>query len=217
MSNLKLQAYRSIKLPLVFATVLWLIQIVQVILPVDFASWGVYPRTAFGLRGILFSPLIHGSFGHIIANTPPLIALGALMLFFYPKIAIRSFLFIYLVSGLAVWAFARPVFHIGASGLIYGMVAFIFFSGIFRKNIKSIALALLVLFFYSGMFFGILPGQPGISWEGHLLGSLAGILAAFVYKNAQESNEVRPTYSWEQEEQSSSFFLDRDVFKRPKS
>lgn len=208
----------SIRIPLYLVAILWLIHGIQVLLGFDFGYYGVYPRSIFGLRGILFSPLIHGDWGHLLANTPPLFAMCAMLLFFYRKVAIPSIAMIYLLSGLAVWGFGRQVFHIGASGVVYGLVAFVFFSGIFRRNLKSIVLALLVLMYYGSMFLGVLPGREGVSWESHLLGAVVGILVAFLYRNNMEEDELPKRYSYEQDPNllREDFFLKRDIFDKTK-
>ena len=213
MSNFKnSKLYQSIRLPIVFIIVLWVIHL----LPFDLGMYGVYPRTSWGLRGVFFMPLIHGDWGHLISNTPPLFVLSAMVLFFYRKVAVQSFIMIYLLSGLAVWLFARPVFHIGASGVIYGLVAFVFWNGIFRRNIKAIVLALIVMFYYGGLFVGILPGQEGISWEGHLFGGVVGIFVSYWMKDDIEQDEEKKSYSWENEPQTERNFLDRDTFEQTK-
>ncbi len=204
----------SLSVPLKFVALLWVIQIFQWISPFELGYLGIFPRTLSGAKGILLSPLLHSGLEHLLSNTPPLLVLWAMIRFFYPRIANPVFLMIYLLTGLAVWAFARPVYHIGASGVIYGLVAFVFWSGIFRRNIRAIALALVVAFYYGSMFIGILPIKPGVSWESHLLGGLAGILVAFLYKNTTEGEEKKPTYSWENETATDDFFLDRDTFDK---
>ncbi len=204
----------SFFIPLQFALILWIIQIIQWLGNFSLGQFGVYPRMVSGLKGVFFSPLLHSGFDHLLSNTPPLIVLWAMILFFYRRIATQVFLLIYFLTGLAVWLFARPVFHIGASGVIYGLVAFVFWSGIFRKNIRSIALALIVALYYGSMFMGILPIKPGVSWESHLMGGLVGIFVAFLYKNNREKEEERTPYSWETEPQHSNFFLDRDTFDK---
>ncbi|MEZ5041741.1 MAG: rhomboid family intramembrane serine protease [Saprospiraceae bacterium] len=208
----------SLSLPFKMVATLWGIQVFQWLLGLKLGFLGVFPQKIFGLKGILFSPLIHGDFGHLLSNTPPLFVLSALILFFYKKVAIRSFAMIYFLTGLAVWLFGRPVFHIGASGVIYGLVAFVFWSGIFRRNFKSIALALLVVFYYGSMVLGVLPGQEGISWESHLLGGLVGIFVAWWYKETIEKDEERETYSWEAEpELPPRPFFEHDLFEKTKA
>ena len=210
---------QSLLLPFILIAVLWVIQVLQSFLGIELSQYGVYPRRAFGLKGIFFSPLLHSGWPHLLSNTPPLFVLSAMILFFYRRIAIPSFFTIYFLTGLAVWIFARDnAFHIGASGVIYGLVAFVFWNGIFRRNLKSIVLALIVVFYYGGMFVGIVPGQePNVSWESHLLGGIIGIFTSFWFKNQIEKDEKKPVYSWETEpDKPLDYFLDRDTFQKTK-
>jgi membrane associated rhomboid family serine protease len=208
---------KSIRIPLYFILALWAIHLFQVITGWSLAEYGLYPRRSWGLRGILFSPLLHADFPHLISNSFPLFTLAAIILYFYRSVAIRSFVLIYFLTGLAVWLFGRSVFHIGASGVVYGLVAFVFWNGIFRRNLKSIVLALIVMVFFKGMFLGILPTEQGISWESHLLGALVGILVSYLFKEELETDEyAKPAYDPLQEESEKSFFLDRDVFEKTK-
>lgn len=216
--NFKKKLVDSIRLPAILIGILWVIQGIQALLGFDFGYYGVYPRTIFGLRGVLFSPLIHGDWGHLIANTPPLFAMSAMVLFFYRKVAIPSFTLIYFLTGLAVWGFGRQVFHIGASGVVYGLVSFVFFSGIFRRNLKSIVLSLIVLMYYGSLFLGVLPGKEGVSWESHLLGAIVGVLIAFLYRNNLEDDEKPKRYTYEDDPKllQEDFFLNRDIFDKTK-
>ncbi len=205
----------SIRIPFLFLVVLWGVHLFQVVFGADFAQYGLYPRRDWGLRGIFFSPLIHGDFPHLISNSFPLFVLSAIILYFYKRVAMKSFLLIYLLTGLAVWLFGRSVFHIGASGVVYGLVAFVFWNGIFRRNIKSIVLALIVVFFFKGMFLGVLPTDEGISWESHLLGALVGILVSYLFKEDLEQDEKYDPYSYLREDDSpKNYFLDRDTFEK---
>lgn len=209
--------YRSLAVPAVLVVLMWVVFLVEQLLNVELAVFGVYPRETFGLRGVLFMPLLHGSLGHILSNTLPFFALTAMVLFFYPRIAVPAFVMIYLLAGLATWIFARASFHIGASGVIYGLVAFLFWIGLFRRNVKAIALSLVVLFYYGGLFMGILPGQEGISWDGHLLGALAGVFTAYWFRNRIEYDEARQPASWETEpQQPAQSFLPPDTFSQTK-
>lgn len=174
--------YTSIFIPIVFVALMWLVKIFEVLTHINLANWGVYPLTLKGLRGILFSPLIHGDWNHLISNTVPFIILGFLMLFTYRKVAFKAFVFIYFASGFLLWLTGRPSYHIGASNLVYGFAFFLFFSGIFRKDIQSIALSLFVVFLYGGIVWGLLPIDWHISWEGHLMGGVAGAFIAFIYR-----------------------------------
>ncbi|MCG6915344.1 rhomboid family intramembrane serine protease [bacterium BMS3Abin03] len=182
-------------IPLVFPAVLWIVQVITVIFHLNLAWMGILPRTGSGLLGIITGPIIHEGFPHLISNTIPLIFLGWIIFFFFPKVAYYLFFFIYLLTGTMVWIFARQVYHIGASGIVYGFVSFLFFSGVFRRDNKSIALALLVTFLYGGVVWGILPGQEGISWESHLSGALSGLLSAYLFRNIDPPQR----YDWEDE------------------
>jgi len=159
---------------------------------------GILPRDGFGLMGIITAPLIHGDFSHLISNTFPIIVLGWIVFFFYPKISFFLFTFVYIITGLLVWLLAREVYHIGASGLVYGFVSFLFFSGIFRRDNKSVALALIITFLYGGLVWGVLPGMKGISWESHLFGAIAGLVAAYIFRKVDPPSKK---YDWEDEEE----------------
>lgn len=209
----------SLSLPLKFILLLWAIHLLQLITGADFGYLGILPWNTVGLKGILFAPLIHADFQHLISNSIPLFVLSAIVMYFYRRVAVPSFMAIYLLTGIAVWLFARGnVFHIGASGVVYGLVSFVFWTGIFRRSIQAIILALVVTFLYSGMFLGVLPNQEGISWESHLMGGVVGILVAYWFKDQLELNEQPKQYSWEldTEPADQKFFFERDVFERTK-
>ena len=144
---------------------------------------GIVPRSFENIDGILWSPFLHGSFDHIVGNSSAIIPLTFIMVLFYKRSALWAILIIILTGGLMVWLMARGANHIGASGLIYGQVTFLMASGWFRKNIKSITIALVIGAVYGSMVWGVLPNQPGVSWEGHLFGAIAGIIAAMILKN----------------------------------
>ena len=209
----------SIKTPLIFLLVLWIIFVVQISFDLDIGFLGVFPRNISGLKGILFSPLIHANFSHLISNSFPLFVLSVIIWYFYRRVAVRSFVMIYFLTGLSVWLMARSVFHIGASGVVYGLLAFIFWNGIFRRNVKSIVLALIVMVFFNGMFAGILPNQEGISWESHLYGAIMGIFTAYYYKEELEADEYKKEYDWEKEPELADrpYFFNRDVFEKTKA
>jgi membrane associated rhomboid family serine protease len=208
---------QSLKLPIAFVLLLWGIHLIEVLSDEELAAFmGILPRQAEGLLGIVTFPLIHGGWGHLSSNSLPLIILGTAILFFYRPIALRSIAFIYLLHGALVFLAARPVTHIGASGLVYGFAAFLLTSGILRRERSLMALSMLVIFIYGvrrerslmalsmlvifiygGMIWGVLPIREGVSWEGHLFGAIAGIAAAFYYRR---EGPQRTPYEWEQED-----------------
>ena len=203
---------RRLRIPIVFVCLLWIIHIVQRATGIDFTTLGVFPRHVEGLPGIIFTPLIHGSWEHLFSNSVSFLMLSVVLFWFYPRIALGSIVWLYFLSGLGIWIFAQPnSYHIGASGVVYGMVSLVFWSGIFRRNLKSIILALIILMLYAGLFEGIIPGKEGISWEGHLFGGIAGIILAWFYRKDIETDEI-PEPVIEEEEEERRYFLPRDAF-----
>ncbi len=209
----------SLRFPFIAVVFLWLVHFLQVANEFDPGAYGIMSRRAWGLRGIVTAPLIHGSWKHLISNTVPLFVLTFIALYFYRKVAMRAFWLIYFLTGAAVWLFARPVSHIGASGIIYGLVSFVFWNGIFRRSLRSIMLAAVVMLLYSGMFLGVLPDQEGISWESHLIGSLVGIFAAFIFKGELEDEEAEETNSpfTDENDPEKTYFLQHDTFEKTKA
>ena len=175
---------------------MWMVHLISLSLNLDLSRMGILPRDMIGILGIISGPVVHANFSHLLSNTMPLLILGWTIFFFYSKVSYKSFIVIYVLTGLFVWLFARQVYHIGASGIVYGFVSFLFFSGIFRRDNKSIAIALIVTFLYGGIVWGVLPGQKGISWESHLFGGIAGIITAFIFRKIDPPKK----YDWEDEE-----------------
>jgi len=200
----------NLRFPAFFLGSIWVIHIIKVILGVSFRTFGIFPRESVGLKGVLTAPLIHSNFGHLISNSAPAIVLLGMLFIFYRKVALKSFVMIYVMTGIAVWLFAKNAWHIGASGVVYGLVSFVFWSGIFRRDAQSIVLALVVTVLYSGYFAGIVPNQPGISWESHLFGALVGIFVAYVFRKQIEEEVQTDEYAYDEEEE--KFFFDSDTF-----
>jgi membrane associated rhomboid family serine protease len=191
----------SLVFPLFFVALLWAIKIIEIIDDLDLVYYGIYPRRAKGLVGILTSPLVHGNdnLNHIIDNSIPLFFLSLAVFYFYNKVAYRVFFMIYFFTGLAVWIFARSSYHIGASGLIYGLGSFLFFSGVIRQNINLLAISLLVVFLYGSMVWGIFPYNASVSWEAHFFGAATGFILSFAYR--KEGPQMRePEWGEEDEE-----------------
>ena len=189
---------RSFMQAMGFAALLWVIKLLEATLDLNFIQYGVYPRQLNGLAGVLFAPLVHGSWYHLFANTAPVAVLGTSLLYVYPRSAKTVIPVIYVGSSLLVWLFARSAYHIGASGLIFGLMFFLFTLGVLRWERRAIALSLLVFFLYGGMFLGVLPGKPGTSFESHFFGALLGIVLAFVLKR-RDPPAPEKKYSWETE------------------
>jgi len=185
---------QSILISLGFISILWFIRFYEMGTETDLSFLGILPRTLKGSVGILTSPLIHGNFTHLLSNTFPLLILTAGVVYFYNKIAIQVLSIIYVLTGIWVWLVAREAYHIGASGLVYGLVTFLFFSGVFRKDASSVALSLIVIFLYGGMLYGLIPSNTGVSYESHIVGAVTGMLIAFYYRN--EATIPVKVYDW---------------------
>jgi membrane associated rhomboid family serine protease len=185
------------KLSLAFVGLLWFIQLSNWGLAPVLESYGVRPRQLAGLMGILTAPLLHADFEHLFTNTPPLVVIGTAMLYLYPRSARTVVPAVYLGSGLAVWAFARGGVHIGASGLVYGLVSYVLVAGLIRRDRRAIAASLLVCFLYGALVWGVLPIRVGVSWETHLAAAVIGVALAIALR--RQDVPPRRTYSWEVE------------------
>ena len=161
-----------------FVLILWAVQLVNCLSNYSLNTLGILPRQVAGLPGLLLWPFLHGGFQHLAANTLPLLVMGYFVALRGLATFAFSTCFIAVVGGLGVWLFARSAFHIGASGLVFGFFGFLVMLSVYERSFKAILIAGFILFLYGGLIFGILPGREFISWEGHLSGLLAGILAA---------------------------------------
>ncbi len=180
--------------PLAFVIVMWLVFWFELRFNFNFTSNGILPRTLSGIQGIVFSPFIHSSLEHLYNNSIPLMALMTGLFYFYRPVAWKVILMIALFSGIGTWAIGREAYHIGASGMVYGLASFLFFKGIWSKYYRLTAFSLIVVFLYGSLIWGTVPLDPGMSWEGHLSGFLSGtLLALFIRQNIARPKK----YEWE--------------------
>lgn len=186
----------SLKFPILFAFFISLIELISFVFELNFVKFGILPRNLIGLIGILTAPLIHSNLEHLYSNVIPIVVLGVSIFYFYPTSSKKVVMVIYLFTNMLVWIFARESYHIGASGIVYGLFSFLLFSGIFRKDKRAITLSLLTIFIYGGLAYGIFPTKQGISWESHLFGFLIGIFVAYFYRKT----DLYKKYDWEDEE-----------------
>ena len=159
---------------------LWIVYLSDVLLPGKFTDYGLVPRTYHGLVGIPLMPFLHGSWGHLLGNTIPLSILLFLLLS-SRRDYLEVIASIVIFGGLLLWCFGRNAVHVGASGLVYGLVAFLIASGFAERKPVPIFIALLVGFLYgTTLFFGVLPtAGAAVSWDGHLFGAIAGVGTAY--------------------------------------
>jgi len=191
---------RALAATALFVALLWWIKLIETWLDTSFAGFGVYPREPAGLIGVLAAPLIHGSPSHLLANTLPLLFLGTLALWVYPKAAVRALPLIWLGSGIGIWIIGRPSLHFGASGVDHGLMFFVFTLGLVRREKRAIAAALATFLLYGGMLLTVLPREPEVSWEAHLCGAIAGVLAAWLWRKL-DPRPPRKKYTYELEEE----------------
>ena len=157
---------------------LWLTFSIQFYLNTDLGFLGIYPRDFSGLLGILTGPLVHGDWVHLMSNTFPFLFLSGAIYLFYPRIADQVLIQCYLLTGLLVWVFGRPFYHIGISGVVYGLAFFLISLGLFRKDVKSLLISTVTLLIYGSLIYGLLPEDTYVSWESHLMGAIVGVGSA---------------------------------------
>ena len=183
---------------------------------IDWTFLTVTPWTLPGLLGLLTAPLLHGSVEHIVANGTALLLLGTLAGTVYPKATLRALPLLWLGSGLGAWLLGQPgSHHLGASGVTHGLMFLVFVLGLLRRDRAAIAAGMLAFMFYGGMLMTILPREAGVSWESHLGGALAGVIAAFLFRRS-DPQPPRRKYSWEVEEELAreQAALERDMYEQ---
>lgn len=187
--------------PVFFLFIFYALQMMEWGLECDFTSWGVYPMKWKGIMGILTHPLVHAGFKHLLANTLPFLFLSWCLFYFYRDWGWAALGFVWVAGGLFTFFIGKPGWHIGASGLIYGLAFFLFFSGILRKHPPLVAISLLVAFLYGSIVWDMLPyfARSHVSWEGHLSGALAGTLAAALF--ASKGPQRRDPFEDEEDEE----------------
>lgn len=173
-----------------FVGLLYVIEILDTLSSGRLERNGVQPRELGGLDGIVFAPLLHGTWGHLIGNTVPLLVLGFLIALSGVRTWIQVTAIVWVVAGAAVWLIGGgQTNHIGASVLVFGWLSYLIVRGVFNRHLGQIALGAVVLMVYGGVLWGVLPGRPGVSWEGHLFGALAGALAAWLLSERTAEQE----------------------------
>ena len=196
-------------IPTFFVLVLWLVFYVEDALNLKLMVHGILPRTFSGLHGVLFSPFLHGDFGHIANNSIPLFILTTVLIYFYREVSLKVLFYGILFSGILTWIIGRNSYHIGASGLIYVLVSFIFFKGLMTKYYRLMALSMMVVMIYGGMIWYVFPEVDNkISWEGHLSGLITGFVFAVLFKTPDYKKSIQ--YDWEKP----NFNPEEDMFMK---
>ena len=171
--------------PFIVLFILYMIKVTELALNLDVSHFGVYPLQWRGVVGIFTHPLIHSDMDHLLANPIPLFFLSWCLFYFYRDLAYLIFPTLWIGSGLFTFIIGKPGWHIGASGVIYGLAFFLFFSGVLRRHKPLMAISLLVTFLYGSLVWQMFPHfvKANVSWEGHLSGAIAGVICAFLCLN----------------------------------
>jgi len=173
---------------LIFATafvlLMWIVKLAEITLGTDYSDFGIYPRTLFGLIGILTTPFLHADLTHLFNNSVPVFLSIIGIFYFFRKYAVDIITFSFLSTGFLIWLFARDSYIIGASGMAYTWLSFLFFGGLLSHNKNLMALSLIIIFVYGSLFWGLLPVKNNISWESHLMGAMNGLAFAFLYRKS---------------------------------
>lgn len=194
----------ALKIALWVAGLLWLILIIDEVLGLGLTRFGLRPRQVEGLLGVFSVPLLHGGAEHLLSNTLPLLVSLTTILYLYPRAALRVIPMIWVGSGVLAWIIGRPSLHFGASGLVYGLLAYVFISGILRLDMRSVAVSVMVWFLYGSMIWGLLPIRPNMSWELHLSGAILGVALAIAYRRWDITPVKR--YPWEDDDSVPEWF-----------
>lgn len=198
----------SLRISLVLIGVIWSVFIIDEAFGLRLGQYGLRPGSIPGLIGVITAPLLHANFQHILSNTLPMLISLTAILYLYPNSALRVIPLVWIGSGALSWLIGRPNLHIGASGLIYGLLAFVFISGILRRDLRSVSVSLLVGFLYGSMVWGVLPTRPHMSWEMHLSGALIGVMLAFVFQKWDRVPVLR--YEWEDDDSVPDWYPEKE-------
>ena len=192
MSQEKRRFVHALVMPTIISLVIVLLFVLQQGLGWDIESWGVFPRTLSGMKGILLHPFVHADWSHLCNNIVTFYILSVALYYFYRDVANKVLLLLWPGTGLLLWFIGRDNYHIGVSGIVYGLAFFIFWGGVLKRNISLLAISLTVVFWYGSMVWDMFPFLPNeaISWEGHLSGAIVGSLLAIVFRKSKVKEDA---------------------------
>jgi membrane associated rhomboid family serine protease len=182
---------RSLLPVVILVGIMWVVELVDAVLPGDLDGYGIESRDTDGLTGIVAAPFLHADFAHLMANTVPFLILGSIVALRYPSRFWAITATIIVIGGLGVWVFGPSnTVMVGASGVVFGFLTFLLTAGVLTKHWLDVTIAVAVLLLYGSVLVGALPFgvAAGVSWMGHLMGALSGVLAAFLF--ARQADRV---------------------------
>jgi len=177
-NNVRRHGLPALRLVSALVAFIWSITALNAFSDYAFNAYGIGPRVAEGLLGVLLWPFLHGNLYHLLSNTTPLLLMGFLVALRGPWLFLQVTALVTILAGLGVWLMGRPAIHIGASGLVFGYFGFLVAISLVERSWTSLAIASFTLFYYGSMLIGILPTHSYVSWEGHLAGLIAGVFVA---------------------------------------
>jgi membrane associated rhomboid family serine protease len=186
-------------LPGIMVLALWVVYAFDRVFSLDLARFGIMPRTLKGLLGILITPFVHADLEHLFNNSAPVLVLGWMLVYFYPRVSGTVVIVSWLIGGIGVWATARENYHIGASGVVYGLAGFLFVSGLIRGQRGLLTVSMIIVFLYGSMWWGLLPLVDRISYESHFFGAFAGVVMAIVFRKVPPAH-VAPAIVFTEDE-----------------
>ena len=208
--------FGSLAIPALLVTLMWVVKVAEMAFSVDLNVWGLIPRTARGLIGVLTLPFLHGSWEHLLTNTSAVLVLGTALYYCYPTLANRVMVISWIASGLLTWCIGNPhSIHVGASALIYALNLFLIVSGFIRGNRMLIVISLIMIFLYGSFIWGMVPSLAklqNISWEGHLSGAIVGVFLALIYRKKGPQKEV---HHWEEDDEKNDPDDDQNSDEKP--
>ena len=180
--------------PLFLVGLMWSVFAIDRTYDLSLNRFGLLPRDAHGAVGVIAAPLLHADPEHLFNNSVPMLVLGWCLFFFYPRSAWWALIGTWISTGVFVWLSARPDHHIGASGVVYALAAFVFLSGLLRRQRQLVALSMLMVFLYGSLAWGVLPIEERMSWESHLWGGISGFAFAWALRKMPSSIPPPPIY-----------------------
>ncbi len=203
--------FGSLAIPALLVTLMWVVKVAEMAFSIDLSPWGLKPLNTQGLIGVLTMPFLHGSWEHLLTNTPAVLVLGTALYYCYPTLANPVMLVSWLASGLLTWCIGSPgSVHVGASALIYSLNLFLIVSGFIRRNRQLIVISLIMVFLYGSFIWGMIPAfakLQHISWEGHLSGAIVGVILALLLRKKGPQKEE---HLWDDEDEDNQDDMDND-------
>lgn len=206
------QLFDALLVPTVLVVFMILTFVFEKGMDFDFHRAGIYPRSLKGITGVFTNIFIHADLKHLINNIFSFFILSVSLFYFYKPLALPILFFSNLVSGVLLWVIGRESWHIGASGLIYALAFFLFFSGIIRKHVPLIAISLIITFLYGNLVWHVFPWEINdpVSWEGHLTGSISGLILAVIYRH---KGPQKPVKVWDEDDENDVNVFENQIFE----